>query len=81
MLALRLPGLPLLYRMAVTALGGIALGLSVPAGVTRLSPEFSAVLAVVAALAALAGAAQALGPRSTRVLGVTLALAAVGALP
>lgn len=77
---LRLTTLPVLYRMTVTALGGIVLGLVVPSGITRLAPVFSATLAVAAALAALAGAAQAIPPRSTRILGVLLALAAAGAL-
>jgi hypothetical protein len=56
------------------------LGLAVPAGMTRLAPGFSVGLAVAAGLAALAGAAQALAPRGTRLLGVLLTLAAVGAL-
>jgi len=77
---LRLGALPVAYRMGVTAVGGVVLGLAVPAGVTRLAPWFSVGLAVAAALAALAGAAQAMGPRETRILGVVLALAATGAL-
>lgn len=77
---LRVTALPVLYRMGVTALGGVVLGLAVPAGMTRLAPGFSVGLAVAAGLAALAGAAQALAPRGTRLLGVLLTLAAVGAL-
>lgn len=77
---LRLPRLPMAYRMAVTALGGIALGLAVPASMARLGSEFSVVLGTVAALAALAGAAQAFAGRSTSLLGVVLALGASGTL-
>ncbi|MCS6900481.1 MAG: hypothetical protein RMJ98_12665 [Myxococcales bacterium] len=77
---LRLAMLPMSYRMGVTALGGVVLGLAVPAGVTKLAPAFNVGLAVAAALAALAGAAQALAPRETRILGVGLVLAAAGAL-
>ncbi|MCU0654072.1 MAG: hypothetical protein MUF64_01870 [Polyangiaceae bacterium] len=77
---LRVPALPLAYRMGVTALGGLVLGLATPASMTRLSPVFSGVLALVVALTALAGAAQALQVRGARVLGLLLALAAVGAL-
>ncbi len=77
---LRLPRLPLFYRMVVTALGGIALGLAVPASRAKLGSEFSAVLGTVAALASLAGAAQAFTGRATGVLGVALALGAAGAL-
>lgn len=77
---LRMSSLPVLYRILVTALGGVVLGLVVPSGVTRLAPVFHVVLAVAVSFAALAGAAQALFFRSTRILGVLLALTAMGAL-
>lgn len=80
MSVLRLPLLPLGYRLVATALAGIVLGLVVPASGARLAPEFSALLSVATILAVLAGASQALMSAPVRVLGLLLGLSALGAL-
>jgi hypothetical protein len=77
---LRLPRLPLAYRLVATALAGIVLGLSAPASSARLSPEFSASLSLVSIVIAILGTTQALVAPHTRVLGVLLGLMSLAAL-
>jgi hypothetical protein len=77
---LRMGSLPIGYRMVATGLAGVVLGLSAPASSTRLTPIFSASLALAAIVAALFGTAQSIVAKHTRILGVLLGLMTLGAL-